>query len=615
MDLKKQKTNLVLCVIIIAVAAILARAFETNFGSISIENVRISDFSGATLAGKLYIPASASVESPKPGVLNLHGYQNDKDVQGSFSIELARRGFVVLALDAVGHGDSGGALGMNDDPTNGTNSGYLYLKSLPFVDAANLASMGHSMGGMESVAIGALNPDHKAINPHASLPGTPDLNNVLVTQARYDEFTFFREFQTRTEELTSNPSRLEALGISDPVEWDTTYGSFDDGSARRMAYINMEHHYITLNQKAVTEAVDWFRLALKDGVRDADWIEPSQHIYIWKELFGLATLMVTMISLIPLTNILLSTKTFAPVASPMPNRYRPTRRSWWVLATINALIGGITYPILTSGGGFAPAEGLNVRAALPFMKLQMGNGLALWFFGNALIAALLFFVWYRGAGKKAGVTMYDMGVSFDETRTRIDWGIIGRTTLLGALLFLWMYLLEGASQFFLGQEFRFAWPFMRQFGTTQRVGLFFIYMVPTLLFFLINGGVFLFGQARQPERSTPARTQWRWWLKILYAMLMGVTLVLAFQYLPWIAFGGAPGFESFPNFVNAEGAPILAQYSGIWPLMLLVYIPEFAILLWFLTWFYRRTGKVYLGALMVSALAMWFLTAGTIVGV
>jgi len=33
-----------------------------------------------------------------------------------------------------------------------------------------------------------------------------------------------------------------------------------------------------------------------------------------------------------------------------------------------------------------------------------------------------------------------------------------------------------------------------------------------------------------------------------------------------------------------------------------------------LTWFYRRTGRVYLGALMVSSLAMWFLAAGTVIG-
>jgi DegV family protein with EDD domain len=38
------------------------------------------------------------------------------------------------------------------------------------------------------------------------------------------------------------------------------------------------------------------------------------------------------------------------------------------------------------------------------------------------------------------------------------------------------------------------------------------------------------------------------------------------------------------------------QYSALWPLMLLVYLPEFAILLFMTTWFYHRTGEAHCGA-------------------
>lgn len=34
-------------------------------------------------------------------------------------------------------------------------------------------------------------------------------------------------------------------------------------------------------------------------------------------------------------------------------------------------------------------------------------------------------------------------------------------------------------------------------------------------------------------------------------------------------------------------------------------------MLFFLTWFYPRTGRVYLGALVIASLAIWFLAAGT----
>ncbi len=93
-----------------------------------------------------------------------------------------------------------------------------------------------------------------------------------------------------------------------------------------------------------------------------------------------------------------------------------------------------------------------------------------------------------------------------------------------------------------------------------------------------------------------------WWLKNLYAMVMGLLLVLFFQYLPWILNGRGPGFEIIGQ----------AHLSGIWPLMLIVYIPMFTVMTWFLTWFYRRTGRIYLGSLMVAAITVWFLAAGSI---
>lgn len=200
--------------------------------------------------------------------------------------------------------------------------------------------------------------------------------------------------------------------------------------------------------------------------------------------------------------------------------------------------------------------------------------------------------------------MYDIGVSFDKEKTKFDWGILGKTLLLGGILFAWMYVLEGISQWALGEEFRVYMAFMRQFSSPLRLGLFLIYIIPTLAFFLINGGILLFGQIRQKECSTSAKTQWMWWVKILYAALMGLFLIWAFQYLPWYLGGPGPGLE-------VVGLP---QYSGMWPLMLNVYIPLFAFLLFMLTWFFRRTGRVYLGALMISILPMWFLAAGSVIG-
>lgn len=595
---RKNMYWLVASVLIIALCVTVARSVETDFGKVDVQIIKIVDPTGVVLVGKLYRPVDATPQHKLPAVLTLHGYQNDKETMDASAIELSRRGFVVLALDQFGQGDSGGALRMRaTDPTIGGNTGYQYLKSLPFVDSSNIGVMGHSMGALSTIAVGAANPDVKALNPQCGVAGSPALHNLLLTQAKYDEFMIFRENQLTTQNLPTNPNRLKALGLPGPANWDTLYGDFSKGTAREQVLIDTVHPGVTHNSKAVAAAVDWMEEALKGGQKDSSWIPSNQQIYMVKEFATLLALLIALFSIIPLANILLETSYFKEVAQPMPDRYVAKGTSWLVLAIVNILIAGITYPILTAYGGLTD----KVEKILPWFQLPMGNGVMLWFLGNAIIYAILFTIWYKTSGKRAGVTMYDMGVSFDKDRTTFDWRILGKTLLLGAILFSWMYLLEGISQWSTGIEFRFLWPFMRQFSA-HRFLLFLLYLIPALLFFLLNGGVFLFGQARQKEYGTPALTTVIWWLKNTFAAIFGLVLVWLVQYVPFFLNKG-PGFELM-------GLP---QYSQMWPLMIFVFVPEFIPLVFLLTWFFRRTGKVYLGALMVASIAIWFTAAGSVI--
>ena len=608
LNVRKNGIFLAVLIVIIAFSAFMADQIESGFGKVEVSIVEIENPDGDIVVAKLFKPKEATASNPLPAVVNMHGYQNDKNVQDPFSVELARRGFVVLAPDALGHGDSGAGLNLGGwfaDPSYvmGNETALAWLIKQSYVDEAYIGVTGHSMGGMNAVKLPALFPDNvKAVVQQASSPGSPELPNLLMLQARYDEFGGFREGQLRTEELTSSETRLAALGLEGPIEWDTTYGSFADGTARRMAFIDMDHHLLPLMNKSVAETVDWFRLALKDGKGGSMWIEPTKQIFMWKEVFGFITLLGTLVTLLPLTNLLLSLKFFSSVAQPVPNRYVAAKKDWWKLATTNMLIGGILYPLTTQYG----AIGGKIETWFPWAKMSMANGVAAFFLANAVVALVLFIFWFVEK-RKEGLTLYDMGVTFGEAENKMDWGIILKTILVAVILFLWMYLFVGLFQTTIGQEFRFAWPYMRLFSGGHRVGYFFIYLVPALLFFLINGGLFLFGQARMKEYETPAKTQWMWWVKAVYAMVTGLFLIWCFQYLPWFLGGAGPGFETI-TFFQMD----LSQFTSMWPLMLFVYVPEFIILFWFHTWFYRRTGKIYLGGLVVASVATWFLTAGSI---
>ncbi|MEJ2295903.1 MAG: CocE/NonD family hydrolase [Candidatus Lokiarchaeota archaeon] len=109
---KKTKTKLyfIIATIIIFFSGVMALAFQTNFGSVDVQQVAITDANGDKIVGKLYRPINVDGANPAPGILGLHGYNNDKDVQRPASLELARAGFVVLAIDELGHGDSEGSV-------------------------------------------------------------------------------------------------------------------------------------------------------------------------------------------------------------------------------------------------------------------------------------------------------------------------------------------------------------------------------------------------------------------------------------------------------------------------------------------------------------------------
>ncbi len=591
MRIKGPAAALAALALLAAVGAVAARLVETDFGRLDVRLVRIPSGS-ASLTGKLYQPAILPPGRRLPAVLALHGYQNDKETQGAFALELARRGIVVLALDLVGHGGSDRPLAFADrrDPTRGGNAGYKYLRALPYVRPDRLGVMGHSLGAMSAVAVASLNPDHRAVNSQCGPAGTPVLHNLLLTQARYEEFRGFRDGQPRVEGLVTSPRRLKAFGRTGRIEWDTTYGRMEDGSARRIALIDTVHPGVTHHPAAVAETAAWMQAALEPVPIDGVPLAAQDQRYMWKEWAMLLAMVATLLSAFPLAGLCLASPWFRRVARPLPPGPIATRAAWWRLALVNTIVAAVTYPPLTRLGGLTDQLG----AIAPWLRLPVGNGVMAWFLVNALVEAVLLWWWMRTAGRRAGATLQTVGLGMTA-------GDLGATAVLAALLFAWMYGLEAISERTLGIEFRFWWPMMRQLSA-ERFGLFWIYLPAAIAFFVLNGGAFLFGQARQGERGGETRTLLAWWAWNSVAALLGLALVWALQYLPYRLLGTAPGFE-------AIGLP---QFGELWPLMLFAYIPIFALLTLVLTWCYRRTGRVYLGAFVVAAVATWFTAAGSV---
>ena len=165
MFLKKNKKSLIM--LGIALGSILVSSFagsliqskgysieitdlrdETNAGDFVAADGSTIEVKGTVKSGILYMPKDASAENPLPGIVLTHGYLNNRELQMPNAIELARRGYVVLAVDREGHGNYENESDANAlMATNGLYDSTKYLYNLPEVDKSKIGISGHSMGG------------------------------------------------------------------------------------------------------------------------------------------------------------------------------------------------------------------------------------------------------------------------------------------------------------------------------------------------------------------------------------------------------------------------------------------------------------------------------------
>ena len=152
---------LAICLAVIIVFSCIGSLLAHTGIKVVIRNISI-DARGAILTAELYVPRHVSAEDNLPAVLLAHGGGVSNGVMGGFAQELARRGFVVLNVNAYGAGTSenpptdetGAAPGALWSP-RGIEDAYNFLLSLEYVDKTRVAIGGHSMGNIRTGALGA----------------------------------------------------------------------------------------------------------------------------------------------------------------------------------------------------------------------------------------------------------------------------------------------------------------------------------------------------------------------------------------------------------------------------------------------------------------------------
>jgi pimeloyl-ACP methyl ester carboxylesterase len=552
----------ILGVVLILGGSLLAHQIETA-GGVELREVRFAGDHGLTQAALLYVPKSATPAHPAPAVLASHGYINTREMQSPFAIELARRGFVVLAMDMVGHGYSEGSVKLGPGQDLGGPAALRYLQSLPFVDKSNIGLEGHSMGGVPITAAAGAQPDgYKAIVYEGSTPGfvgskgPPTYRNLAIVEGQYDEFAALMWGVPKGSLVPTSKKLAKVFGQPSPILVGKIYGSIADGSARVLENPPVTHPWEHFSRAGVGGAVDWFEKTLTG---EANPLPPGDQIWLWKDIGTAIGFIGLIVLLIGTFEVLLTARPFASLNHPMEPVAERRGWKWWLAALLTAAIPALTYyPVMKVGVFFFPMQ---------LFPQSVQNQLIVWALANAVISLVLSLV-LRGG----------------KPRFSNDWlksaGIAVATIAVG---YLSLVIVDAVFKV----DYRF-WVLGLHPLDGRHVLMAIPYAVLWGVYFLVAIRALCANLAVKGEGFIVQAGVWK------VAMCLGFLVLLIVEYATLFRTGFLfTPTEPLNTIVAIQFVPLLAVIGAIAAIT------------------YRRTNSYVPGALICALLLSWYVTAGT----
>jgi pimeloyl-ACP methyl ester carboxylesterase len=587
---RKQIIMLAVALLVILVGNLLAFMIQTDGCKVKVRDVRFAGSNGVVISALLYEPKGVSASNPAPGILAIHGYINSRETQDGFAIEFARRGYVVLAIDQTGHGYSDPPVGGN---LFGGPDGLRYLRSLDIVDKENIGLEGHSMGGYANIGAAAILPTgYKSMVLESSapgvyvMPGTPTFpRNVAVVQPKWEELSQLHWDVVNSKDIAKGDKIKALFGTKDDVVVGKLYGSIADGTARKLYMPSTIHPGSHFSTEAIGNAIEWFQATLQGG----NGLPPADQIWYWKEIGNLIALIGMILLFFPVGGLLLRVGFFKELEEAPSKLKSATGIAWWISAVILVAVPALTwFPFIDIFNKLGWKE----NAVFPE---NITTQIMIWALLVAVIAVVLFLVWHFAFNRKAKATASDYGLKWGK---ELNWRKIGKSFLLAFLVVFAGYLTLVFSAWLFTVDYRL-WVFAVKPMSPLHFQIFLGYLIPFILFFVALATV-LHGQLR-PTRNKGAEMSLGSEMAINWALLvLGFVILLLVQYIPLLT-GGKLAFTSPPGpFVYVIPLFTIIAFQLL-PLMTIVALAY--------TYFYRKTGHIYVGAFLGAMLVTWIIVA------
>jgi hypothetical protein len=425
-------------------------------------------------------------------------------------------------------------------------------------------------------------------------------NNPLLLSAKYDEFNMFRDYELPPNgdlAIQGEPS-INFLNpdVGEDPSWNKTFHEdFASGTSVRRNLYNTNHRLLTHNRQAIADSLEWTSLA--NGV--ALSLDKNNQTFIIKEFLVFIAMIMAIASAVTFIMLFKHIKWFAPVFAGIAYRPEKEKRGWkwWRPALITMAISALTYPFMTQlGHGLFP---------LPekVFSMTIGNGFLVWYLILILIMlGTTLIPWFRKKKKRTLNTDFvDMGLARDdeEHKYKFDWALLAKSAIVVFAGVLWMYLQVVLSQSIFQLDFRFIWPFFKMFNLSRFLQ-FLVYIPFFALFFILNNSK-IFASNRIPgTNENGVRAFVKVWWKYALCMVGGILFIILLEYIPFFANIG-PGADLL--FSSTFGGPFMS--------LLIVFAPQIVVFSLICTYFYKKTGNVFVGALLVAILACWIVTGGS----
>lgn len=600
---KGAKRLLVIALLLCLISMIVSSAIQTCGGKVKVSELRLVDVAGYEVSAQLYKPKTATAEHPAPCVITIEGWYNNKEMQDLYSVELARRGYVVIATDMHGHGDSEATDKENLFTAGvGTDAAVELAASLPYVDKTRIGMTGHSSGASaginEEIQLDNTKPEHlvKAALLQSSLWISDAGVNVIqeyghdrsigLIAAKYDEFYYWTDpedgtpIKPRDFLTTKGAQRFINFGDDDYSGITVTSGEIvgrdngTDTTYRAIFQNNSTHPRVHFSIASVNFALKFFDKAL--GTPNP--IDPSNQVWPIKTFFNFIGLIAIGLFIVGFILTVINTKYFSVLkaeedAKPVKVSGGKAIGIYLLLLAIGAVVSGVSYKICMD------VFYSKTNAVFP----QTGPlTIGIWSLINGIYALIVLVVYAKLTGKKSGFSAKLAGIFMDKEK-------LGKTILLALITTFFAFVILFFADYFFKTDFRMWVLTLKAFDADKvLIGLRFL---PFYLFFYIINSISC--------NCFNYNTVGGKFNTLIFGLFNagGAIVYCLIQYLTYFGTGLAKWYGS-------EGQMI----SGIWtycPIFFLIVTP-------FITRaIYKKTKNPYLAAIVIAIIITMMGVANT----